>query len=130
MTSIGSYAFYGCFGLTSVTIGSGVTSIGDYAFQNCSGLTSVALGSGVTSIGYGAFMNCDSLLTVYYGGSQADRANLQFDYYYTTNGELLGATWYYYSAEEPALNAEGTEYDGNYWKYGDDGRPVIWKKQS
>ena len=28
VTSIGFYAFYGCSGLTSVTIGNGVTSIG------------------------------------------------------------------------------------------------------
>lgn len=32
---IGSYAFYDCSGLTSVTIPSGVTSIGQDAFYNC-----------------------------------------------------------------------------------------------
>ena len=41
VTSIGSYAFRGCSGLTSVTIGNSVTSIGGDAFYNCSGLTSV-----------------------------------------------------------------------------------------
>ncbi len=41
MTSIGEDAFYGCSGLTSVTIGSGVTSIGTGAFYNCGGLTSI-----------------------------------------------------------------------------------------
>ena len=41
VTSIGSWAFYGCSGLTSVTIGNGVTSIGSYAFYNCGGLTSI-----------------------------------------------------------------------------------------
>ena len=41
MTSIGSYAFYYCTSLTSVTIGSGVTSIGSDAFENCSSLTDV-----------------------------------------------------------------------------------------
>ena len=39
VTSIGGYAFYGCSGLTSVTIGNSVTSIGGYAFRYCSGLT-------------------------------------------------------------------------------------------
>jgi len=32
-----------------------VTSIGEYAFQSCSGLTSVSIGNGVTSIGFQAF---------------------------------------------------------------------------
>ena len=39
--SIGSSAFYGCSGLTSVTIGNNVTSIGSSAFYGCSRLTSV-----------------------------------------------------------------------------------------
>ena len=38
VTSIGSYAFYKCSSLTSVTIGKSVTSIGNYAFQDCSSL--------------------------------------------------------------------------------------------
>ena len=33
VTSIGSHAFSGCTGLTSVTIGNGVTSIDDSAFS-------------------------------------------------------------------------------------------------
>ena len=41
MTSIGSFAFQGCTGLTSVTIPEGVASIGYRAFSGCSGLTSV-----------------------------------------------------------------------------------------
>lgn len=37
---IGTFAFYGCSGLTSITIPEGVTSIGDWAFSRCSSLTS------------------------------------------------------------------------------------------
>ena len=55
VTSIASYAFYGCNGLTDVTIPSGVTSIGDFAFYNCSNLTNVVIPNSVTSIGYNAF---------------------------------------------------------------------------
>ena len=39
--TIGSNAFYGCYGLTGLTIGNSVTTIGSSAFHNCNGLTSV-----------------------------------------------------------------------------------------
>ena len=41
VASISSYAFYGCTGMSKVTIPSSVTSIGKDAFTGCSGLTSV-----------------------------------------------------------------------------------------
>ena len=41
VTSINSYAFYGCSGLTSVTIGNSVTNISSNAFYGCSGLKSI-----------------------------------------------------------------------------------------
>ena len=65
VTSIGSYAFYGCSGLTNLTIGNGVTSIGLSAFYNCSGLTSVTIPDSVTSIGPFAFYGCSGLTSVY-----------------------------------------------------------------
>ena len=74
VTSIGDWAFYGCIGLTSVTIGNSVTSIGNYAFWYCSRLTSVIIGNGVTSIGYAAFSSCPGLtsITVEEGNSKYD----------------------------------------------------------
>ena len=47
------------------------TSIGSFAFYNCSGLTSVTIGNGVTSIGSSAFEGCSSLKSIYYQGDIA-----------------------------------------------------------
>ena len=59
---IGSWAFNGCTGLTSVIIPNSVTFISDHAFENCSGLTSVTIGDSVSVINDYAFRGC-SLLT-------------------------------------------------------------------
>ena len=64
VTHIGDYAFYGCSGLTSVTIPNSVTSIGCFAFYGCSGLTSVTIPNSVTSIGSSAFYSCSGLTSV------------------------------------------------------------------
>ena len=62
---LGDYVFYGCSGLTSLTIPSGVTEIGESAFSGCSGLTSLTILSSVTSIGRAAFDSCSGLTSIY-----------------------------------------------------------------
>ena len=69
VTSIGSSAFEGCSGLTSVTIGNRVTSIGKRAFYNCTRLTLVTIPNSVTSIENHAFYNCSRLTSVTIGNS-------------------------------------------------------------
>ena len=62
---LGDYVFYGCSGLTSLTIPSSVTSIGDKAFYGCSELTSLTIPFSVTEIGWGAFRGCSGLTSIY-----------------------------------------------------------------
>ena len=62
---LGTHAFYGCRGLTSLTLPSGLTFIGSWAFTGCSSLTSLSLPSGLTSIGDGAFYGCSGLTSIY-----------------------------------------------------------------
>ena len=62
--SIEGSAFYGCSGLTSVTISNSVTSIGHFAFSGCSSLTSVTIPNSVTSIGSYTFYGCSRLTSV------------------------------------------------------------------
>ena len=64
VTTIGGRAFYGCSGLTSVTIPNSVTTINYSAFSRCSGLTSVTIPNSVTTIGEGAFYGCSGLTSV------------------------------------------------------------------
>ena len=80
VTGIGNYAFYGCSGLTSITIGNSVTSIGKRAFHHCSGLTSVTIPNSVASIGEGAFSGCSGLTSVTIPNSVTSIGDYAFSY--------------------------------------------------
>ena len=62
---LGDFAFYGCSGLTSLTLPSSVTKIGCYALSSCYGLISLTLPSSVTAIGSEAFKHCSGLTSIY-----------------------------------------------------------------
>lgn len=64
ITEIGSSAFSGCTGLTSITIPDSVTSIGNGAFYGCTGLTSITIPDSVTTIGSFAFGHCTGLTSI------------------------------------------------------------------
>ena len=78
VANICNYAFYGCTGLTSVTIGNSVAYIMDYAFYGCSGLTSVTIPNSVTSIGDSAFYGCSGLTAVTIGNFVTSIGNSAF----------------------------------------------------
>ena len=64
VTSIGNCAIEDCMSLTSVTIPGSVSSIGEYAFRDCRNLTDATILDGVTSIENRAFYGCSSLTSV------------------------------------------------------------------
>ncbi|WP_254881273.1 leucine-rich repeat domain-containing protein, partial [Segatella copri] len=76
---LGHYIFYGCSGLTSLTIPSSVTEIGVDAFNGCWKLTSLTIPSGVTSIGYSAFWGCSGLTSLTIPSSVTSIGNYAFN---------------------------------------------------
>ena len=79
VTSIGSYAFQNCTGLTSITIPDSVTSIGNYAFSACTGLTSITIPDSVTYIGRYTFSDCTGLTSATLGAGVATINSYTFD---------------------------------------------------
>ncbi len=65
VVTIGISAFYGCTSLTEITIPDSVVTIGTSAFHGCTGLTDITIGKGITSIAAGAFSSCTALTNVY-----------------------------------------------------------------
>ena len=72
-TSIGTYAFYQCDSITSITFpSSGFTKISSGAFRECSSLQTIIFPASVTEIGEAAFRQCTALTTVKPSGSSVN----------------------------------------------------------
>ncbi|MCL2596731.1 MAG: leucine-rich repeat protein [Paludibacter sp.] len=73
ITYISARSFYGCSGLTSITIPNSIGSIGDYAFFGCNGLTTVNFNAinclVMGSVLYPAFQNCTNIITINIGNN-------------------------------------------------------------
>lgn len=69
VTSIRSFAFFSCPGLSRIVIPDSVTHIGVGAFAYCSGLASVVVPGSVVSIDFGAFYSCNNLTKFYFAGN-------------------------------------------------------------
>ncbi len=64
VTDIGYYAFYYCTGLTELDLSDGLTSLSEGLLCGCSGITSIEIPEGVTIIYNFVFQNCTGLETV------------------------------------------------------------------
>ena len=80
VTNIGTYAFYDCPSLTSITIPNTVTNIGMFAFRNCSELTSITIPNSVTIIGKEAFEKCSRLTSITIPNSVTSIGNDAFSF--------------------------------------------------
>ena len=109
--NIGSFAFYECSGVTSLTIPSSVTYLANSAFQN-SGLTSLTIPNTVTSIGNSIFRDCSALTTVTIGSGIT--SGLMGDQFYgctnlTTLAVDEGSTTYK-AVDGMLLSKDGTKF--------------------
>ena len=78
VTSIGTYAFWECAGLTSVTVPNTVVEMGDSVFYGCTSLSSVSIPNTITRIGDGVFQGCVSLITAEIPSSVTSIGNYAF----------------------------------------------------
>ena len=65
VVQVGQLSFYGCTGLTNVTVGNGIIWLGNSAFNGCSGLQSVVIPATVDTIGLRVFEGCNALSDVW-----------------------------------------------------------------
>ena len=121
VTTIANESFLDNQAIASIIVPNTVTTIQTKAFSGCANLTSILIPVSLESIEEQAFFGCSSLTTVYYMGTSTDWNNISI----VSNFYLTNANRYYYSETEPALNNDGTAYDGNYWHYVD-GIPTVW----
>ena len=145
ITKIESGAFSCCDNIAEIILPDSLEYLADTAFYSCDKLKSVKIGEGVKFIGRQSFSYCNiekmiipnnietmeyyilhygSLKSLFFKGTIQDWTAINID---SNNAELFTAEIYYYSEEEPKLNANGTAYDGNYWHYDEYGEIVVWE---
>ena len=107
LTSIGTYAFYGCTGISKIVIPDAVTSVGTYAFCGCTGLTRLVwFGGEASSIGNYAFRSCTGLTEIYFNSVESVPTISSSAFYGVTS------TAYYPASSTAWTGAVQTNYGG------------------
>ncbi|MBQ7368284.1 MAG: leucine-rich repeat protein [Clostridia bacterium] len=93
------------------------------AFGDCTRMSTCVIGKNLKKIDASDWWGSFPVLSkIYYEGTVQDWANSGL----ADKSSLKDAEMYYYSGEEPALNSSKTDYNGKYWKYGENGEIVVW----
>ncbi len=69
-TAVGSYAFYGCAALGSVTLAKSIESLGDYVFKDCPELYSLTVRGNLNSLGARPFLGCPNVASLTFMGKE------------------------------------------------------------
>ena len=150
ISNIGFWIFYGCTALEKVTLGSNMPIIRFAMFQDCTSLKTIIIPQSVKyiwgdaftgcsnlesvvilsdyenfTIANNAFEDCDKFSSIYYCGTEEQWNNNVR----VKDSVLENVTVYFYSEETPALNEDGTDYDGNYWHWDMD-LPAKWELEN
>ena len=114
LTTIEYRAFYNCFNITRIKLGSGVVSVANDAFASTGVLTELILNAKLESVGSGAFAT-NAKTVLYYEGIKAEWDNVLIN---DKGINKLGDPYFYYEYKPTT--------SGPYWHYDADGNPVLW----
>jgi len=89
VTTIGSFSFYGCTGLTEVSFPEGITTISDRAFYGCSNIQSLTFPSTLTTISEWAFSKCSSIPSITLPASLQSLGDYGFYYCNSLDGVTI-----------------------------------------
>lgn len=78
VTTLGGEAFFACYHIRSLKIGTGITQILNDTFFCCVDLETLILPATLTSVGDWGFYDCANIKTIHFGGSQSQWSAIQF----------------------------------------------------